>query len=146
MKKLKLSSLRVDLDRQYKGDWISYPLWDGVRFNVSSPKLPAYQRCLAKNQRDIAKRYPIGQDQLPTEEALEANREAEALLVCEHLLHGWEGIDLEYSPDAAEKYLIDPEYEALLNAVKWCGNKLAEVNAEYIEDLAKNSDAPSATG
>lgn len=144
MKKLKLTSIRAGLDRQYVGDWVPYPVWSGVRFNVSSPKLPAYQRAMEKNAREFAKKFTSAADIL-SDEAREFGRQSDVHLVCEYILHGWDGIDVDYSPDVAEKYLLDPEYEAMFNAIKWCANKLAEINAEYIEDVAKNSEEPSAT-
>ena len=39
---IKLSSLKVDLEREKTGDWIPYPEWPGVEFNVSSLLVPDF--------------------------------------------------------------------------------------------------------
>lgn len=148
-RKLKLSSLKSNLKRQFDGDWVDYPIWPGVRFNVSSSKSPDYQAASRKTAERFAKKYK-GED-IPIDELSEAN----AKDVANHLLHGWDGLDESYSEELALARMTEIEfdgdeplglaYESLIDAVLWCANKLARVDAEYIADVEKNSEAPSDT-
>lgn len=135
---VKLASLKADLQREVKGDWVEYPDWPGVSFNVSSLHLPAYQ-----TQRDllfqklgrIHKGKPIPRDVLTKEVGA---------LYAKHILHDWKGLDVEYSAEKAAEVLTNPEFRNVVAAVEWCAGKLSEVEAEFIEDAEKNSVAPSA--
>lgn len=136
---LKLRSLKANLQQQYQPEWVDLPpaafpdpAWRGVRFNVCSISLPAYQTAAQDMARKFAKKYEGGT--IPEGELHAANGK----LVAAHLLHGWEGMDEDYSPELAAELLCDLEFEALANAVLWAANKRARVNAEFVENLAKN--------
>ncbi|GAB5506684.1 MAG: hypothetical protein Rhirs2KO_18470 [Rhizobiaceae bacterium] len=136
---IKLSSLKVDLEREQQGDWIDYPEWPGVRFNVSSINKPAYMTArdvlMARLVRKHKKNVP------PEVMTSEFGR-----LYAEHLLHGWEGLDEEYTPERARTVLTDPSYREVVKAVEWCAGQVAQVDAEFVEDAAKNSGQPSGGG
>jgi hypothetical protein len=136
---LKLSSLRADLKRQHDGDWVSYPEWPGVRFNVSAFSSPGYRKASEELAKKLAKKY---EDERPSDAEM---HKLNGALIAEHILHDWEGIDEEYSEELAYDRLTNQEFEVLNNAVVWCARKLAQVNAEFVGQAEKNSEAPSAT-
>lgn len=136
---LKLRSLKANLDKQYQPEWVELspaafpdPAWRGVRFNVCSSNLPAYRRAAEAMARQFAKKYDGAT--IPEAE-LQA---ASGKLIAEHLLFGWEGMDEDYSEELAETLLCDLEFASLADAVMWCATKRARVNAEFVENLAKN--------
>lgn len=145
-KKLQLSSLKANLKRQHKGDWVPYEPWPGVRFNVSSFSSPAYRHAMQIAAEKAAKDFkPVSEVTVEEFALREKNlHEQNGDLYAEHILHGWEGIDEDYSPERARELLTDPEFEALNLAVRHCALKLAEINAEFVEQAEKNSPAPSA--
>lgn len=135
---VKLASLKADLAREAKGDWVEYPDWPGVAFNVSSLHLPAYQiqrDLLLQKLGRIHKGKPIPRDVLSKELGA---------LYDKHILHGWRGLDVEYSRQTAAEVLTDPEFRNVVAAVEWCASKLSDIEAEFVEDAEKNSEAPSA--
>lgn len=136
---VKLSSLKADLDREEKGDWIEYPDWPGVEFNVSSLHLPAYQTArdllLQKLQRQYKKK------------AIPKNVLTKELgrLYATHLLHGWRGLDVDYSPQVALETLTSPDYRNVVAAVEFCAAQVSEVDLEFVEEEEGNSAPPSAS-
>lgn len=136
---VKLTSLAADLAREENGDWIDFPEWPGVAFNVSSLLKPAYV-----TERDILLQRLARRHKGKTPPADVVAAEA-GQLYCKHILHGWRGLDVEYSPEVALATLTDPAYRAVVNAVEWCASQVGQIEAEFVETEAKNSDAPSAT-
>lgn len=129
---LKLSSIKANLEKQYQAEWVDFPAWPGVRFNVCSVRLPAYHDAKDAAAKKLAKKYKGGK--IPDDEL----RAIDGALLCSHLLHGWDGIDQEYSPEQAEVLLCDLEFSALYDAAMWCAISRASVDAEYVEDVIKN--------
>ncbi len=135
--KLKIASLKNPRQRIIAGDWITYTPWSApngdtpVRFNVSGASLEAYKIA----QEELAGRYvkEYKGARVPDDVSFRNNAE----LIAEHLLHGWEGLDQDYSPEVAEELLTD--------AVLWCARRVDNVTAEFVEDGIKNSAPPSAT-
>jgi hypothetical protein len=137
---VRLSSIKADLDREQKGDWVEYPDWPGVSFNVSSLLIPAYRIDRDLLGQRLARQYKgkaIPPDVLTTEVGK---------LFHKHILHNWKGFDKEYSKELASEMMADPEYRNLVEAVQYCANRLAETDLEFVEDAVKNSKRPSATG
>lgn len=136
---VRLKSLASDLQREEKGDWVEYPQWEGVAFLVSSSLKPAYATARDLLLQKMARKYKGAA--APREEVV---REF-GKLACNHLLHGWRGLDEEYSPERAIEVLCDPAYREVANAVIWCAEQIGRVEVEFVEEAAKNSEAPSAT-
>lgn len=135
---VKLSSLKADLAREAKGDWIDYPDWPGVSLNVSSLLLPAYRVArdlMFQRLQRLHKGKPIPPDVLNPEIGK---------LYHQHILHDWRGFDQPYSRDLAGQMLADPEYRSLIAAVEWCAAKVSDVDVEFVEETEKNSARPSA--
>lgn len=134
---VKLSSIKADLARELKGDWVDYPTWPGVSFNVSSLFISAYRidfELLTQRLGRQNKGKPIPPDTLMSEIGK---------IYAKHILHDWRGFDVEYSAAKASDLLADPEYRELVNAVEWCARKLAELDVEFVQDEVKNSARPS---
>ncbi|WP_377299671.1 hypothetical protein [Rhizobium sp. SGZ-381] len=137
---IKLSSLKADLQREAAGDWIDFPDWPGVAFNVSSLHLPAYVTARDLAMKMLQKQY--GSATVP-----QAVLTAElGRLYATHILHGWRGLDVPYSAADAMKTLSDPEFRNVVAAVEWCAAQVSQVQIQFVEVEAKNSAAPSATG
>ncbi len=137
---VKLSSTKADLDREAKGDWIE-PVdhIPGIKLLVSSLLFPAYRIDRDLVSQKLARRFkgkPIPPDAMQVEVGK---------LFAKHILHGWEGFDEPYTKERAEELLIDPSYRLLVAAIEWCAAKMADVEVEFVEDTAKNSDRLSAT-
>lgn len=129
---LKLASLKADLAREEKGDWIEYPEWPGVEFNVSSVHKPAYVTERDLLLQKLARKYkgkPI---------PAEVSTPMVGKLYCKHLLHGWRGLDAAYTPETALETLSDPAYRNVVNAVVWCAEQISTVDAEFVEEEEKN--------
>lgn len=134
---VKLSSLKADLTREEKGDWIQYPDWPGVEFKVSSLHLPAYTVARDLMYQRLARIYkskPIPSRVRTTELGK---------LYQKHILHGWRGLDVEYTRQVAAEILPDPEYRNIVAAVEWCAAKVSDVDIEFVEAAEKNSERPS---
>jgi len=136
---IRLASLAADLALEAAGDWVDYPDWPGVSFNVSSLMKPSYRTERDLLLQRLARRHK-GKSPPPAEASIEAGK-----LFCKHVLHGWRGLDVEYDPDTALRILSDPAYRAVVNAVEWCAAQVGQIELEFVEEAEKNSEAPSAT-
>lgn len=129
---VKLSSLKADLERETTGDWVSFPDWPGVDFNVSSLHLPAYQTArdiLFKRLQKTYKGSPIPQAVMTTEMGK---------LYAKHILHDWRGLDVEYSQQSAAEILADPAYRNIVAAIEFCAGTISATDIEFVEEAAKN--------
>ena len=131
--KVMLASLRADLEREKLGDWVAYPLWQGVRFKVSALTLPAYETDRDLMFKRLNQQY---KDERIPKEVLSAELGG---LYAKHILHDWEGLDVAYSADTARQTLTDPSYRVVVSAVEWCAAKLSEVEAKFTKDEEGNS-------
>lgn len=134
---VKLESLKADLAKEAAGDWIDYPDWPGVAFNVRSLNAPAYATARDIMIQRMRRKYP--RKAPPTDEMItEAGK-----LYCKHILFGWRGLDVEYTPEKALEVMTDPAYRAVVAAVEWCGNQVAQLDVEFVEDATPKSERPS---
>jgi hypothetical protein len=135
---VKLASLKADLEREVEGDWIEFPDWPGVAFNVSSLLIPQYTTARDILMQRLARQHkgkPIPREVMTTELGK---------LYAKHILHGWRGLDVEYSPETAAATLANPEYRNVVAAVEYCAGQVSQVDIEFVEDASKNSKRPSA--
>lgn len=137
---IKLASLKADLDREAKGDWIDFPDWPGVSFNVSSVRSEPFltQRDLLLKKVSVAGKL-VSQGDPEMADGL-------GRLYCQYILHGWRGLDVEYSPEVALQTMTDVAYRDVLSAVDWCAQKLSRITVEFVDGAVKNSAASSAGG
>jgi hypothetical protein len=134
---IKLSSLRADLAREAKGDWIAYPDWPGVEFNVSTLNLPEYS---AARSAELQRLAIVHKNNIPPD----VMTSTMGTLLNTHILHGWRGFDVTYSPQVAAETMTDPANRAVINAVLWCANQISQVEVQFAEGDVKNSAKPSA--
>lgn len=135
---VKLESLKADLDREVKGDWIEFPDWPGVAFNVSSLLIPQYAtaRDLLMQRLSRPHKGKLIPREIVTTEL--------GKLYAKHILHGWRGLDVEYSAEKAMETLSDPKFRNVVAAVEYCAGQVSQVDIEFVEEEAKNSKRPSA--
>lgn len=136
---IKLSSLKANLAREEKGDWIDYPDWPGVAFKVSSLHLESYQVARDLLFKELAAQYGAK----PVPKAVLVPRLG--LLYVEHILHDWKGFDIPFSAETARKELGVPEGRNLVAAVEWCAGRVSEVKLEFVGAETKNSEESSAS-
>lgn len=138
-KPVKLSSLKADLAREKKGDWIAYPDWPGVEFNVSSIHLPEFTtaRSLMFQRLGVVHKNNIPVEVITAETGVLLNK---------HILHDWRGLDVKYTAQDAASVMSDPAYREVIAAVQWCATELGKIEVAYTEDDAKNSGKPTAQG
>lgn len=134
---IKLSSLKVDLERERNGDWIPSAEYPGVRFLVSSLHLQGYQTDLQLLEQSWARTYKL--EPVPAE----VRTVGVGKLLHKHILHGWEGFDVPFSKDAAAEMMFVPEGRNFIAAVQNAAALISVSDAEYLGDEAKNSAAPS---
>jgi hypothetical protein len=141
---LRLSSLRADLKRENEGDWVEIPDFPGLKLKVRSfnygPFVTAKSLVDQRNQR----RYFSKRKDAPPEELYELN----ARLYLDHILLDWDGLDGDDGKPVpfakAEEILLDPAFRVLHDGIRYAGLLLSQVDADYIEDVRKNSPPPSA--
>ncbi|ODA94989.1 hypothetical protein BFX40_20390 [Mesorhizobium sp. SEMIA 3007] len=137
---IKLSSVKADLSREEKGDWIPSPDFPGVEFNVSSLHLPAYQTALTLMEQRLARAYK-GVPVPPHIRTVEVGK-----LLHKHILHDWRGFDEPYSEEVASGMMCEPEGRNFIAAVQNCAAMVSLTDVEFVEEAGKNSSRPSATG
>lgn len=138
-KTVKLSSLRADLAKEREGDWIEAPhIGVGVAFLVRSINFPDFQTARDRALMKLAERF--GAEAVPSEE----NARVMGSLAAEHLLLGWRGFDVDYSPDTAIEVLTDEGYRRVRLSIFAAATRVGARETEFLEDAAKNSAAPSA--
>lgn len=137
---IKLSSLKVDLERETNGDWMPSTEFPGVEFLVSSLHLPAYQIALQLQEQKWAREYkskPVP----PEVRTVGVGR-----LLHKHILHNWRGIDVPYSKDAAEEMMCSPEGRNFIASVQTAAAMVSLTDQEFVEDEVGNSASPSDPG
>lgn len=137
---VKLSSLKVDLDRETKGDWMPSTEFPGVEFLVSSLHLPAYQTALQLQEQKWARAYK-GAPVPPAVRTVAIGK-----LLHRHILHDWRGLDVPYSKEEAEGIMCVPEGRNFIASVQNAAAMISLADQEFIEDEVKNSVSPSANG
>lgn len=135
---IKLTSLKADLDRESRGDWIEIPDLPGVSLKVSSQHLPAYKIARDMLHKRLQRKYK-GKD-VPDDVIISEMGK----LYAAHILHDWKGFDEEYSAEAALRILSDPAYRLIISAVSWASERVADVDVQFVEDEVKNSEKRSA--
>lgn len=129
-KKLKLRSLRADIDKRRGGDWQDYQgeLPVKVRMKVRGLDFPEFTTAREEALRALRSRH--GAAVIPPDELTKVMGE----LYAEHILLDWEGFDEPYSPVVAREILSDPGYADTVTSIMiWCATKVGAARAETIE-------------
>lgn len=144
---MKMQSLKTDPIKAKEGVWIGdIPEFAGVRLKVRPQGNPDYR---ALYQRLVAT-VPRGQKRggVISDQAVKSQIEGRCL--ADTVLVDWEGFEddsggpLAYSQDQAKQYLLDPEMQALRDAVNWAAGVAEEEARASLEDDGGNSKLPSA--
>lgn len=133
MKKIKLGSLAVDLKREREGEWVDSRAFEGVAYFLKSTNAPDYTSVIRKAARTMTQAIRDGKEISEDKSFAE-----EGERICEHLLLGWKGFDIEYTPDGARETLKDPAYRPLLNDIMMCADRVGRKQIEFVEEDAKN--------
>jgi hypothetical protein len=144
---MKMQSLKTDPIKAKDGVWIDdIPEFAGVRLKVRPQGNPdyrsLYQRLVATVPRS-QKRGGVISDQA-------VKSQIEGRCLADTVLVDWEGFEddyggpLVYSEDQAKQYLLDPEMQALRDAVNWAAGVAEEEARATLEDDAGNSKPLSA--
>ena len=135
---IKLSSLKVDLQREKTGDWIAYPEWPGVEFNVSSLMVPEFVNARNALNKRLSKSFK-GVDVPESVRMPELGK-----VLAKHVLHDWRGLDEDYTPERALEILSDWAFREVTSAVLYCASLIGQSDAEFVEDAGKKSGPGSA--
>lgn len=133
---VKLASLKTP---DTESEWIDSIAFPGVRWHLKPLSEPAYQTDRAALLQRLRKQYgaqPVPQDVASTEFGK---------LYAKRLVLGWEGLDVAFSREVAMQTLSDPDYGEVVSDIETCASQVARINIEYVEETAKNFEAPSAT-
>lgn len=140
VRKLKLSSMKVDSQKEREGDWV--PAFDiddsgSIKWFVRSTNYAPFKTARDAVQIRLAKKY--GRN-VPDEVLAEEYGK----LAVVHLLLGWEGlvddddVDLPFTPEKARDVLTDPEYRNVRGSIYVAAMGVGVSEAEFIEAGAKN--------
>src|SRR5690242_11845619 len=92
VRKVKLASLKADRQKEREGDWMpAVDIDPSVKWFVRSTNYAPFKIARAAQFAKLDRKYG---DKIPDEVMAEIS----GTLAVEHLLLGWEGLDVEYSP------------------------------------------------
>lgn len=139
---VKLGSLAANLRRENDGDWIDIPDLPGVSLKVRGGAYGPFQAAKSIVDQRFARKWLAKGDPVPQDIAYKENGK----LYADHILLGWAGFDEEFSPGRAYEALTDPAMRAMHDHVRYAMTRVAETEAEFVEDAGKNSLRSSAGG
>lgn len=135
---IKLSSLASDLALEREGeeivvkDWPNVGPLPGLTVTVRSTQYPPYIAARAAEMQRMAKKFDGGT--IPPDELARAD----GRLAVEHLLVRWDGLDVEYSPEAARETMLSEEHRLMRDIVFWAATRVGRRDVEFVETEAKN--------
>ncbi|WP_454629527.1 hypothetical protein [Bradyrhizobium cenepequi] len=130
---VKLSSLKADRQKEREGDWIpAVDIAPSVRWFVRSTNYAPFRIERDARTAKLARKY--GDDPIPDDESAELMGN----LAVEHLLLGWEGLDVEYSSEAAAEILTDEAYRSVRYSVYLAATKVGKSDVEFVGTVGKN--------
>lgn len=143
---IKLASLSADLSKEREGDWIPVKEWlgldpekpyemsplPGLEFLVRSTNYPGYVTARQAVLEKLKQEYP--DDKVPAD----VQARVEGQLSVEHLLLGWKGLDVEYSPDLVGTILVAEEHRVMRQMIFWCAGRVGKKKVEFVQAATKN--------
>ncbi|RWP31822.1 hypothetical protein [Mesorhizobium sp.] len=143
---IKLSSLSADLSKEREGDWIPVKEWlgldpekpyettplPGLEFLVRSTNYPDYVTARQDVLEKLKQEYP--NDKVPSD----VQARFEGQLSVEHLLLGWKGLDVEYSPNLVGTILVAEEHRVMRQMIFWCAGRVGKKKVEFVQAATKN--------
>ncbi len=138
VRKVKLSSLRSDSQREREGDWVpALDIGPEVQYFLRSTNLPAFKIARDHHGQKLARTYG---DNIPDDILAEVYGK----LAVEHLLMDWKGFvddeenDIPFSKETAQKILTDPEYRLVRASVYFAATKVGRDEVEFVGTAIKN--------
>ncbi|SEB99301.1 hypothetical protein [Bradyrhizobium erythrophlei] len=138
-KKLKLSSMKVDLDKEREGSW--EPALDidpDISWFVRSTNYGPFKTARDAVQIRLSRKHG---NNVPDDVLAEEYGK----LAVQHLLLGWEGLaeddeitDIPYSPEKARDILTDPAYRLIRGSIYMAASRVGIGEAEFVGAGAKN--------
>jgi hypothetical protein len=128
---LRLESLAVNPELDKEGQEVPSVAFEGVFFKVRPIDYPPFQMELARQGYELKKKHG---DTTPTAEY----QKLRTSLLAKHILVGWRGLDVEYTPEAAQNYLANPSFRRLVDDIETCAGKLLMTNLQYVDETVKN--------
>lgn len=143
---IKLGSLSADLLKEREGDWIPVKEWPGLdpekpyeqtplpglEFLVRSTNYPDYVTARQAALENLKQEYP--DDKVPPD----VQARVEGQLSVEHLLLGWRGLDVDYSPDLVGTILVAEEHRVMRQMIFWCAGRVGKKKVEFVKAASKN--------
>ncbi len=143
---IKLGSLAADLVKEREGDWIEPKEWPGLNpdkpyeqvplpglaFLTRSINYPPYAAAYQSELEKLRQAYPSGS--IPAD----VQAKVEGKLAVEHLLLGWKGLDVAYSPDIVGSVLTAEEHRVVRAMVRWCAGLAGKKKVEFEETASGN--------
>lgn len=130
---VKFSSLAADTAKESEGDWQEIPDLPGVSLKVRSFNFPAYRVARDLLLQRMARKF--GRKPAPADES-----EAEfGRLYAQHILLGWSGFDVEYTPEVARDALTNPAFRDLRRHVEYAASQVGASEVEFLEDAVGES-------
>ncbi|WP_157113129.1 hypothetical protein [Bradyrhizobium embrapense] len=140
VRKLKLSSMRADSQKEREGDWI--PALDidaggAIKWFVRSTNYAPFRIARDAIAAKLARKHG---DSVPDEILADAYGE----LAVEHLLLGWDGLvdddeqDILFSKEKATEILTDPEYRYIRGSIYAAAMRVGRDEAEFVAAKVKN--------
>lgn len=131
---IKLSSLAADLTKEREGDVYEPSDLPGVKLRVRSIHYEPFKVARAEASRVLEKKYGADDSKVPEEESARVN----GGLLCDHLLIGWDGFDVEFAPEVARRLLTALEHRRLRELVSMAALQAGRRQVEFVDDAAKN--------
>lgn len=137
---MKLSDIRIDVNRQEEGAWIdNIPEFEGLRLKVRGLNNISYRKLERKLMTSIPRAKRLGG-------TLDSEEQDKILATClmQCCLMDWDGVlddndqPLPYSKDMAHKLLFEPEFRRFREAVTWAATMVVEEASAQREDIVKN--------
>lgn len=143
---VKMRSLRVDTERERQGEWVEFPEY----MDEQTGEVPAllvrggmfgpYQAALSQLTGQWQRKYYSRNESAPPDEV----HRAQGRLYADHILLGWRGFAEPYEPEGAREWLLDPESRPTHELIRIAMTRVGRVEAEFVQDAAKNSPPSSA--
>lgn len=150
---IKLESLLVDTAVESEGEWIPVEKWQGLNkkepytyvslpgleFRVRSLNSSQYRTAQQRLAEEFDKKRALYEDGVIPAEVADAMH---GKVIAQHLLLGWKGLDMEYSPEVAEALLQKPAGRIFREMIVYCAAKVGKRNVEFLQEEEDNLGKP----
>lgn len=137
---MKVSGLKVNVEALEQGAWVdNIPEMEGLRLKVRGIGNKDWRKLQARLFDSVPRKKRIGGRLDPDEQdRITTTCLRECGLVDWDGLENEDGSALPYSKEMAGKLLADPEMAKFRDGVLWACSIVADQDAEYVKDAAKN--------